>query len=235
MRIVVVEDEAIVARRLVRLLREILGEALESVDLATSLGAAQVHLEREPPIDVLFLDLNLNGRDGFELLGEAVAGSFQTIVVSAHAERAIEAFDYGVLDFVAKPFGRERLELAIERLRSGRMNEKAESGVRQLAVRKAGRVQLVPVASVVKIQGADDYAELWLDDGSRHLHAKTLDALERLLPERFVRIHRSTLVDGERIEQLIREPGSRYFVRLRGGDVVRVGRSKLADVKARWL
>ena len=234
MRIVVVEDEAIVARRLIRLLREILGESLESLDLATSLGAAQARLERDPPIDALFLDLNLNGRDGFELLGEAVAGSFQTIVVSAHAERAIEAFDYGVLDFVAKPFGRERLELAVERLRSGQSSQSA-SGVRQLAVRKAGRVQLVPVASVVKIQGADDYAELWLDDGSRHLHAKTLDALERLLPERFVRIHRSTLVDGERIEQLIREPGSRYFVRLRGGDVVRVGRSKLADVKARWL
>ena len=149
MRIVVVEDEAIVARRLTRLLREILGETLESLDLATSLGAAQVRLDREPPIDALFLDLNLNGRDGFELLGEAVAGSFQTIVVSAHAERAIEAFDYGVLDFVAKPFGRERLELAIDRLRSGRMHDGAASGVRQLAVRKAGRVQLVPVASLV--------------------------------------------------------------------------------------
>ncbi|MEO1370054.1 MAG: response regulator, partial [Acidobacteriota bacterium] len=101
----IVEDEALVARRLRRLLVDILGADRVEILWSPDLPDARRRLADGTRIDALFLDLNLNGRDGFDLLSEAVAGRFETIVVSAHAERAIEAFEYGVLDFIAKPFG----------------------------------------------------------------------------------------------------------------------------------
>ena len=71
---------------------------------------------KEQSIDLLFLDLNLNREDGYELLEEVAAESFHTIIVSAYKDRAIRAFEYGVLDFVAKPYTEERLSLAIQRI-----------------------------------------------------------------------------------------------------------------------
>ncbi len=68
------------------------------------------------PIDVLFLDLNLNGKDGFDLLKTSVSGAFHVIIISAHTEQALKAFEYGVLDFVGKPFNKERLARALDRV-----------------------------------------------------------------------------------------------------------------------
>lgn len=67
------------------------------------------------PVDVMFLDLNLHGKDGFLLLHEQLVQPFHTIVVSANTDRALEAFELGVLDFVGKPFTQERIDKALQR------------------------------------------------------------------------------------------------------------------------
>lgn len=229
-RVGVVEDEAVVARRLVRTLTRILGAEVEIV-VAPGLEEAR-HGLAERPVDLLFLDLELRGRDGFRLLEEALAEPYQTIVVSAHGERAVRAFELGVTDFVAKPYTEERLRLAIERA-AGR-DEVRPRRMRFLAVRKGREVRPVPVAEVTWISGAGDYAELHLADGSTHLSAKTLEVLERLLPERFFRVHRSHIVDLERVEALSSLPGSRYRLRLAGGRELPVGRSRVAALRERW-
>jgi two-component system response regulator LytT len=118
MDVVIVEDEEIVARRLQRLVTTILGARLRSVRVLATLSDGLAHVG-EHPIDLLFLDLDLGGRDGFRMLTEAVAGSFHTIVVSARTEEAIRAFEIGVTDFVAKPYTEERLRKAIDRVTSG--------------------------------------------------------------------------------------------------------------------
>ena len=115
MRVVVVEDEEVAAGRLIRLLGGILGGDLRSITHKTTLEEAREHLA-DHPVDLLLLDLNLHGRDGFRLLGEAAAGSFQTIIVSARHEKALRAFEYGVTDFVAKPYDENRLRQAIQRV-----------------------------------------------------------------------------------------------------------------------
>ena len=89
MRVLVVEDEAVVARRLRRLVGEILGAELERLDVIDHLGDA-IDRVFETPYDLVFLDLALHGDDGFELLRHAVSGAFHTIVVSAHTDRALE-------------------------------------------------------------------------------------------------------------------------------------------------
>lgn len=219
MRIAIVEDEAVVARRLERMVREIVSGA--TIEIAPSFDAA-LEVTRGP-LDLLFLDLNLNGRDGFGLLEQAAASHFQTVVVSAHQDQALRAFEYGVTDFVAKPWTEERLRRAIERARAH-----APSHASRLVVRKGRELRTIAVADLVFVRGADDYSELHLADGSVHLHEKSLTALESLLPDSFVRVHRSyiaglTRVAGVRSGALVMTSGS----------VVPVGRVYRGSVASR--
>jgi len=238
MRVAVVEDEAIVARRLLRLISRILGGRLERLEHVSGLGEAESLLDRSW-VDLLFLDLNLRGRDGFRLLADAASRPFDTIVVSAHHDQALRAFEYGVVDFVPKPFDEERLTRAIHRALdrgTGRRGETVrEPGrARLLAVRKAREVVPIPVAEVLYVRGAGDFAELHCRDGSVHLHQKTLNRLESILPAAFERIHRSYIVDTEAIRAFRAEEGSRYFVRLDGGDEVPVSRALARAIRARF-
>jgi two-component system response regulator LytT len=229
MRIAIVEDEPPVARRLARALRRILPDRADGADGADVIEdlrilptlAAALEQVRSEPLDLVFLDLDLHGRSGFELLAEASAARFQTIVVSAHDEQAIRAFDHGVVDFVTKPWTDERLQLAVERA-LGRAT--APRSAARLAVRIAGRVELVELERVLAIRGADDYAELVLDDQSTRLSEKTLAGLERVLPARFLRVHRSWIVNLDRVTSWGTAPGGRANLDV-GGATVPIGRS----------
>lgn len=215
MRIAIVEDEAIVARRLERMIGAIVNDT--TIRVASTLPEA-LELIRATPIDVLFLDLNLNGRDGFRLLEEAAAAAFQTVVVSAHHDQALRAFDYGVTDFVAKPWSEERLRTAIERVTSREPRGRAQT----LVVRKGRELRMIATSDVVFARGADDYAELHLNDGSVHLHEKTLNALEMLLPAEFARVHRSYIVNFARVRGMRSTP--RVAVVMDDDSLVPVGR-----------
>ncbi|MEL6445282.1 MAG: LytTR family DNA-binding domain-containing protein [Bacteroidota bacterium] len=228
MRVLIVEDERIIAQRLERLLRGLAGSELTRVDVSPTLTDARAVLDAMPP-DVVFLDLNLHGEDGFDLLRDVVAGAFHTVVVSAHTERALEAFEVGVLDFVPKPFGQDRLALTLDRLRGARAAHPAAT----LAVRSSGRIELVPVADIAHVHAADSYAELVLRDGSVRLHAKSLERLLTILPTSFVQIHRSYLVRLGDIVQLRVRPGSRYSAVLRSGVELPVGRTRVDDLRKR--
>lgn len=231
LRICVVEDEEIVARRLVRLLRELLGDRLGSLETLRSLESALDHI-RTQPVDVLFLDLDLGGQDGFTLLHEAVAGSFQTIVVSARHDQAVRAFEYGVADFVAKPYDKERLATAVRRVTD--REDALRRRLKVLAVRGVGEIIPIPIETVVHVKGAGDYSEIHTQDGSRHLHAKTLSRLEQILPPGFERVHRSHLVDLSRVTKLVTLEGGRHVLRLQDGQEIPVGRSRLKALLARF-
>ena len=231
MRILIVEDEPIIARRIARLTRSILDDADLSIETAAQLDTAHdALLERD--IDLLFLDLNLHGADGFDLLKTSVAGSFHIIVISAYTDRAIEAFELGVLDFIGKPFGRERLARALQRLHT---DARAAPPARYLAVRTSGRVTLVDVERVRYLQGAGSYSELVLRDGSTELHDKTLKRLVTLLPNDFVRIHRSYVVRMSAVTHFHTREGSRYAVELHDGTTLPVGRTRVEAVRNRLV
>jgi DNA-binding LytR/AlgR family response regulator len=232
MRILIVEDEEMVARRLERLLREILADRPFTLRRAASVAAALEGVAGGA-IDLLLLDLNLSGRSGFQVLREAVSRSFQTIIVSAHEEQAIRAFEHGVTDFVPKPFSEARLRKALDRYfeRDGSIRE----SLRYLAVRRAGQLRTIRIDEVVYLQGAGDYAELHCRDGSTHLHDKSLTELEGLLPARFLRVHRSYVANLAYIELLRNEPGARYSLRLTTGEEIPVGRTRVAALRERLV
>ncbi len=228
MRVLIVEDEAVIARRLARLTREILGKQLDRLLEATSLQAGLATLEQSP-VDLVLLDLSLHGEDGFSLLEHAVAGSFHTIIISAHTDRALRAFEYGVLDFVPKPFDKERLAAALARFQQA--DARADYGTRYLGVAKHGKVELVPLARVAYIKGAGAYAELVLDDGTSELHGKSLDRLMMILPPVFERIHKSYIVPMDKAARLLVHEGSRYELVMREGTVLPVGRTRARQIR----
>ncbi|MES2696710.1 MAG: LytTR family DNA-binding domain-containing protein [Verrucomicrobiota bacterium] len=228
MKILIVEDEPLLAQRLERFCRELLGERLESIRVATMFSEASARLD-ESPIDLLLLDLNLHGRDGMQLLAASVAGSFHTIIVSANTEQALRAFEYGVVDFVPKPLSRERLEQALARVTE--RDARAATAAKFLAVRKQGKVELVPIDRVLYVEGAGAYAELVLEDGRRELHDKTLEKLHALLPPVFERIHKSYIVRLTAVKALHAQEGSHYEAELRNGLRLPVGRTRYKELR----
>ncbi|HFF3761396.1 response regulator transcription factor [Stenotrophomonas maltophilia] len=228
MRILIVEDEPLVRQRLQRLCSELAG-ARARFDAVADLDAAGDRLQRNI-YDGLLLDLNLGGEDGFELLRRAVAGRYQCVVVSAHRDRALQAFEHGVLDFVPKPFSRERLGQALQRLldstggRSGR--------ARYLGIWRAQGTATVELSDVMWIGADGDYSQVRMRDGRSELHDKSLAALATLLPADFVRCHRSHLVNLRHVRTLHAGSGSRYWLVLSDGSELAIGRAHVAAVRS---
>lgn len=228
MRVLIVEDEPVVARRIEQFSRRILGDQLEWLRVTDTLDTAQMTLT-ETPVDVLLLDLNLGGSNGMDLLDAKVAGSFHTIIISANTEYALQAFEHGVIDFVAKPFSEERLAEAFRR--TIQPGARSLHPARYLAVRKTGRIDLIPIDRVLYVQGADDCSELVLIDGRRELHDKTLEKLQALLPTVFERIHKSYLVRWSAVKALHVHEGSRYEAELTNGVRLPIGRTRYKEIK----
>ncbi len=227
MRLLIVEDEALIAQRIERLSREILGAELRQLIVKPTLESAAHYLE-EHPLDLLILDLNLNGKDGFELLKKAVAGAFHTLIISAYTDKAIEAYEYGVLDFVAKPFNKDRLQKAFQRFAD--QNYKAKYPTKYLAIRKNQTLQLIEVAQVAFVKGAGNYAELHLQDTAMVLHDKSLRHIAPLLPAHFERIHKSFIVNLKMVQRI----SAQYEVLLKNGERIPISRSKYKALKNRW-
>lgn len=230
MTILVVEDEGRIAGRIERMSRNFFGTKLQKINICESIEEALSFLEKND-IEVLLLDLNLNGRDGFELLKSMVSKSFHTIIISAYTEKAITAFEYGVLDFVAKPFDEGRLSQAFQRI-SAAQNQR-ESGLRFLAVKRSGNIVLIDVDELLYVKGAGIYTELHLKNGRQELHDKSLEKLEQLLPTTFERIHKSYIVPITPAMRITISPGSKYHLLLESGETLPIGRTRYADLKER--
>lgn len=223
MRILIVEDKRPTAEDIAKLLRQLYKGKTLSVHIETTLGNALYYVH-EKPIDVLFLDLNLNSEDGFEILRQAVAQSFYTIVLSANTSRAIEAFEYGVLDFIPKPYTPERVKQALERLTS---RERVFSGIKFLSVKKGHNVKLLPLSSIDYIKAVNVYSELHLTAGTIEVYDKSLKKIEHLLPDNFVRVHKSYIVRIDAVKSLWVGGGGKYYLVTNKDEKIPVSRAKI--------
>ena len=232
MNILIIEDEARIARRLQRMTTEFFGNKPVRIVVCDSLQKGLDEITLQLP-DLLLLDLNLNGDNGFEVLEQMVAASFHTIIVSANIDKAITAFAYGVLDFVPKPFDQTRLFQALNRFISPAI--KSDEGAKYLAVKRLGQIRLINISEVIYIKGAGIYTELCLKNGQQELHDKSLELLQQLLPDRFERIHKSYLVNLQQAEKIVVSPGSRYELILKTGEILPIGRSKYKELKNKMI
>ncbi|MCB9915117.1 MAG: response regulator transcription factor [Planctomycetes bacterium] len=239
LRVVIADDEPIARAFLRRLLAEV-ADVRVARECAT--GPEVVPAVREERPDLLFLDVHMPGGSGLEALAELAPEERPAVVLTTAFDRyAVRAFEEQVVDYLLKPFDRERFRLALERaqehlaLRSLARPELADEPgyARWLGIARQGGVERVEVDRLVWIEAADQYVHLHTADGS-HLMRESMNELERRLdPERFLRVHRSALVALEHVTRLETRPGHAGRLLLDGGAWVPVSRVRVPAVRRR--
>ncbi|AXT61794.1 DNA-binding response regulator [Aquimarina sp. AD10] len=232
MNILVIEDESRIAKRILRMTREFFLNTLNEITHIESLQEGITYIQHHK-VDLVLLDLNLNGDNGFDLLKNTVSESFHTIIISAYKEQALKAFEHGVLDFVPKPFNKERLDLAFNRVLN--KEDIHTKNIKFLAVKKRGEIQLVTIENIIYIKGAGMYSELVLTNGKSFLHDKSLEKLEQLLPDTFIRSHKSYILKIEEINAIKISSGSKYFAELKNEELLPIGRTRYKYLKERMF
>jgi two-component system LytT family response regulator len=213
-------------------------------------GASAVVKILELNPDLVFLDVQMPGMDGFEVLRTLPEENLPRVIfLTAFEQHALRAFEVNALDYLLKPVDDKRFDSAVERARQAgdaesrlRMAERVlevarQSSAQQVSrfpVRVGSRIQLVFTEDIEWIQGAGNYAELH-GRGRCHLWRETLNSLEQKLdPSQFLRIHRSRIVRKRCIRELQPIDNREYLVRLSDGSEHRCSRS-YADRLNDWL
>lgn len=200
-------------------------------------------VERLRP-DLLFLDVQLPELDGLAVL-HRLSHVPEVIFTTAYDQHAVAAFELGAVDYLVKPFGRERflatLERARRRLGPGepgppsveRMRSALAPPLERLFARKGDRIVPVPVREVSHVEASGDYARVHAASGKYLLHVSLAELEERLDADRFVRVHRSHLVNLEAIAHMEPYDERRLALVLRDGS--RVVASRTASERLRRL
>ncbi len=244
-RALVVDDEAVARRRIRRLLGPetdiaVVGECGDGASAIEAITTARPH--------IVFLDVQMPERDGFEVIQALEPGELPAIVfVTAFDRYALRAFDVHAIDYLLKPFTRERFRTAISRARERIAHRREDEGltalvaelraryITRLAVNAGNRTVLVDCADVEWIEAADNYVKLHV--GAREYLARdTLTALEqRLDPAAFARIHRSAIVRLDRVAGIRPATHGDLHLELRGGARLTLSRTFRDRVESRLL
>ena len=228
----VVDDEPIARERILSLLQleedvEVIGEC---GDGAQAVSAIQHHAP-----DLVFLDVQMPGLDGFGVIDAVGIDRMPLVIfVTAYDDYAVRAFEVHALDYLLKPFGRERFRetlnharASLERRRAGDLGRRLlalvndikpeRAKLERLVVKSGGRVFFLRTDEIDWIEAAGNYVRLHLGEES-HLFRETMNRMEsRLDARRFVRIHRSRIVNTERIKELQPWFNGEHVVILRNG------------------
>jgi two-component system LytT family response regulator len=200
-RAIIVDDEEL-ARGYLREMLAAHPEIEIVAECANGFEAVKAIAEADP--DLVFLDVQMPKLDGFEVLELIEPRRPAVIVVTAYDQYAMRAFDAYAVDYLLKPFSAERLGLALERA-SARLGDRTpapQQRPQRLAVRDGTRVHVIPIEKLDYAEAQDDYVALH-SGGKSYLKQQTIASLETLLdPARFVRIHRSAIVNLERVARI---------------------------------
>jgi two-component system LytT family response regulator len=234
LRLVIADDEDL-ARSLVR---EFLKDSLDLEIVAecrNGFEAVKAVTELKP--DLLLLDIQMPRLDGFEVL-ELIERETNVVFITAYDQYAIRAFDVHAIDYLLKPFSAERLCEALDRARkkidrgeptttAALAAEARPPGTRadRILIRDGGDVHVVPMARIDYVEAQDDYV-CFRAEGKRYLKQQTLADVETVLdPTRFVRIHRSYILNVERLAKLELYAKDSHAAILRDGTRLPVSRS----------
>jgi two-component system, LytTR family, response regulator len=246
-RVLIVDDERLARRGVVLRLRKL--EDMEIVgECADGVSAVEKILELAP--DLVFLDIQMPGMDGFEVLRMLPSASLPHVIfLTAYERHALRAFEVHALDYLLKPVDDERFAAAVHRARmlgdsasrdriieriAQMLGRDAEKYAIRFLVRRGSRINVVAVDEVDWIGAAGDYSELHVR-GRSHLLRETMNSLEEKLdPERFLRVHQSKIVRAGCIVELTAIENREYVIKLSDGSQHRSSRT-YADKMERWL
>lgn len=248
-RALVVDDEPIARDALREFVREVpwiewVGEASDGMEAISAIESLHP--------DLVFLDIQMPGASGVEVL-ERARGDVSVIFTTAHEEYAMIAFELGAIDYLRKPFGRDRFARALERARpflAARMAERSETNDVPLAERLSyaqgesklltrifvrDRANIIPVqvSDVVRFEADGDYVAVHAG-GRRHLvYVNLSDLSARLDSARFVRVHRSHIVNLDCVSAMVPHDANRLELRMNEGSRVVASRSGTQLLRSR--
>ena len=236
----IVDDEEL-ARVVIRELLKSHPEIEILAECANGFEAVKAVAEHKPQL--IFLDVQMPKLSGFDVL-ELIGTDVPVIFVTAYDQYAMHAFDVHAVDYLLKPVGRERFDAALSRARN-RIGEKMPSAeqlaavarppqqfLERLVVKDGTKVTLIPVDKLDYAEAQDDYVAL-ASGGQKHLKQQTIAGLEACLdPARFVRIHRSYIVNLERVVRIEPYAKDSRIAILAGGARLPVSRAGYARLKA---
>ena len=194
--------------------------------------------------DLVFLDIQMPKLNGFELL-ELLDTTPEIIFITAHNEYAIRAFELNAVDYLLKPYSRERLieavKKAIVRIRSSQPADKnieklisrqPDSIIERVVVKTGSKIKVIPVSRIQYLEAQDDYVMVYTEN-SKHLKQATMNFFETHLdPNEFIRIHRSYIVRIDQVVQLEPYEKDNYVARLKSGASIKVSKSGMKNLKA---
>jgi two-component system, LytTR family, response regulator len=216
---------------------EILGEC------ANGFEAVKMVSEQKP--DLLFLDIQMPKLDGFEVL-ELIGSDIAVIFATAYDQHALRAFEVHAVDYLLKPVAADRFEAALERAKVRLGAPASPPPVAELAaaarepghysermvVKDGSRVHIIPIAKLDYVEAQDDYVAL-ASQGKKHLKQQTISGVETVLdPKNFLRIHRSYIVNLERVTKVEPYGKDSHVAILNDGTRLPVSRSGYARLRA---
>lgn len=236
---VVADDEALARAKLRQLLAEergveVVGEAANAEETFELVRAAKPQL--------VFLDIHMPGMDGLDIAAELSLGKDApppyVIFTTAHDQYALRAFEVHAVDYLLKPFSRERLSSAVERARkqvhaqqaSGTGNSAHGRYASRIVFKSRGRIVFLPLSDIRWISAEENYVRIRTATET-HLLRETMARLqEKLDPEVFLRIHRSSIVNLQFVKEVRTEPDGEYSVVLLNGEKLGMSRSYRARI-----
>jgi len=255
-RTLIVDDEPLARERLHELLDDrsdvvVVGEAEDGLKAAEAI--------REQKLDLVFLDVQMPGLNGIDVIEEVGRQAMPvTVFVTAYDQYAIKAFDLAAADYLLKPFDDERFERAFERARDRIVDQDPDAISRRLlrmlrekdpslleeqdaeepyleriAVQGRGKARIVSVDDITHITADGSYAELHTSSDTHVIRERMKTLASRLDPAEFVRVHRSAIVRLDEVELILRSGGGNYAVRLDDGTTVSVSRGRIEELQER--
>lgn len=220
---IVVDDETLAREDLKSVLQEF--NSIEIVGEADNADSAIEMLKNVEP-DIIFLDIQMPGKTGFDLLAE-IQTRAKIIFVTAYDEFAIKAFEVSAQDYLLKPVNKSRIELALQHFE--KPVEQAEANLNQLNYKDTifvminNSYQFLKICSLVKICAAGNYSEVFTNGKQHGLVLKSLREWESRLPvHQFIRVHRNTIINLEFVEKIEDWFNYSYKIHLKGteGNVI---------------
>ena len=245
MRVLIVDDEPLARTALAQILAA--RPDVERFDSARDAIEAQERLSKHS-YDVMLLDISMPELSGLELLGRLQQYGRplpSVVLVTAHAEHAVAAFEKHAVDYVLKPFSSERVNQALEFAFRRTASERAARFVElmphlpvlqqksfKIAIKSNGRILFIDPHELVVVQAEGNYVLLQQQTGSYLLRESISTIAEKLKPHGFVRIHRSVLVNGSFVQEIRPCATGEYELRVRGGKEYTVTRTYKKNLKA---
>lgn len=233
---IIIDDERLARLALRNKLQDF--KEIEIVGEANNVDSAIKSIEDINP-ELIFLDIQLFNETGFDVLNKTQYNG-KIIFVTAHDEYAIRAFEVNALDYILKPISHERLQKAIEKLKSNEINKVPKTEIfnyeDRILIMSGESMKFIKIDTVTHIIASGDYSSIHTKDRNEYLSSKKMNEWEERLPKKsFVRIHRSTIVNIDFIEKIEKWFNYSFQIYLKNIEIpFKVSRNNLKKIKDKF-